>query len=36
LAGQIVEKNDAERAMMNNLSANLMTKIMGMNKKKKK
>jgi SNF2 family DNA or RNA helicase len=36
LAGQIVEKNDEERAMMNRLSANLMSKIMGVKKDKKK
>jgi SNF2 family DNA or RNA helicase len=36
LAGQIVEKNDEERAMMNRLSANLMSKIMGTGKTRKK
>jgi SNF2 family DNA or RNA helicase len=35
LAGQIVEKNDEERQMMNRLSAGLMNKIMGTKKKKK-
>lgn len=34
LANQIVEKNDEERTMMNNLSVNLMSKIMKVKKKK--
>ena len=35
LASQIVEKNDEERAMMNNLSAGLMKKLVGTKKKTK-
>jgi len=35
LAGQIVEKNDEERAMMNRLNAGFLTKLMAKNKKKK-
>ncbi len=34
LAGQIVEKNDEERAMMNKLTSNILTKLMKTNKKK--
>ena len=36
LAGQIVEKNDEERAAMNRLTANFMSKLVGKKKRKKK